>query len=127
MSLTIMLQKRLQSVQYAVASFVTGHYVKSMKGILKLGWLPIEQRRDCDFLKQIFKPLHSDTWPDYLQLNVRRNKRELRSDSTISLEIPRESGTFKIMRPDIIRNYSNYKTFLSLSNKLLIDSAEQRN
>ena len=55
-----------------------------------------------------------DTWPDYLQLNVRSNKRELRSNSTISLEIPRESGTFqdntaRIFNslPDIIRNCLN--------------------
>ena len=33
--LTVMLQKRLQRVQFAAASFVIGHYVKSIKDILK--------------------------------------------------------------------------------------------
>ena len=35
--LTVMLHKRLQRVQFAAASFVLGHYVKSIKDILKLG------------------------------------------------------------------------------------------
>ena len=39
-------------LEYAAASFVTGDYVKNIKGILKLGWLPIEQRRDLNLLKQ---------------------------------------------------------------------------
>ena len=54
-----MLQKRLQRVQFAAASFVTGHYVKSIKDFLKLGWLPIEERRDFNLLKQVFKALNS--------------------------------------------------------------------
>ena len=73
--LSMMLQKCLQRVRYAAASFATGHYVNSTKAILKLGWLPIEQRGDLSLLKQIFKALNSDTSHDYLQLNVRSNKR----------------------------------------------------
>ena len=70
--LTMMLQKRLQRVQFAAASFVTGHYVKSTRDILKLGWLPIEERRDLNLLKKVFKALNSETWPYYLKLNVRK-------------------------------------------------------
>ena len=133
--LTMMLQKRLQRVQFAAASFVTGHYVKSTKDILKLGWLPIEERRDLNLLKQVFKALNSETWPYYLKLNVSENKRELRSNGTKSLEIPnKESGTFQDNAarlfnslPDKIRNCSNYNTFLSLANKFLINRAEQCN
>ena len=130
----MMLQNHLQRVQCTAASFVTGQCVKNITDIMKLGWLPIEQRRDLSLLKQNFKALNSDTWPDYLQLYIRRNKRELRSNCTISLEIPRESGIFQDNAarmfnslPDVIRNCSNYKTFLSLSKKLLISRAEQRN
>ena len=113
----------------------TGHYVKSIKDILKLGWLPIEERRDFNLLKQVFKALNSETWPDYLQLNVRKNKRDLRSNGSKSLEIPRkESGTFqdkaaKLFNslPESIRNCSNYDTFLSLTNKFLVNRAQQCN
>ena len=70
--LTMMLQQLLRRVQYAAASFVTGHYVKSTKDILKLGWLPIEQRRDFNSLKQIFKALYSYTWFDYLKFKCKK-------------------------------------------------------
>ena len=133
--LTVILQKRLQRVRFAAASFVTGHYVKSTKDILKLGWLPIEERRDFNLLQQVFKALNSETWPDYLKLNVRENKRELRLNGTKSLEVPKkESGKFQDNAarlfnslPETIRNCSNYDTFLCLSNKFLINSAEQYN
>ena len=133
--LTVMLQKRLQRVQFAAASFVTGHYVKSIKDILKLGWLPIEEIRDLNLFKQIFKALITETWLEYLQLNVRENKRELRSNCSKSLEIPtEESGSFQDNAtrlfnslPETIRNRSNYNTFLSLSKKCLVNRAEQSN
>ena len=133
--LTVMLQKRLQRVQFAAASFVTGHYVKGMEDILKLGWLPIEERRDFNLLKQVFKALNSETWPDYLQLNVRKNKRDLRSNGSKSLEIPRkesrncQDNAAKLFNslPEGIRNCSNYNTFLSLTNKFLVNRAQQCN
>ena len=78
---------------------------------------------------------NSETWPDYLQLNVRENKRELRSNGTKSLEVPKkESGTFqdnvaKLFNPlpETIRNCSNYDNFICLSNKFLINRAEKHN
>ena len=88
-----------------------------------------------NLLKQVFKALNSETWPYYLKLNVRENKRDLRSNGTKSLEIPKkESGTFQDNAarlfnslPDKIRNCSNYNTVLSLANKFLINRAEQCN
>ena len=130
-----MLQKNLQREQFAAVSFVTGRYVESTKDILKLGWLPVNERRDFNLLKQVFKALNSETWPNYLQLKVKENKREPRSNGNRSLEIPKkESGTFqdKAARlfnslQETVRNSSNYNTFLSLSNKFLANRAEQCN
>ena len=43
--LTVVQQKCLQTVQFAAALLVTGDYVRDLKMILKLGWLPIKKRR----------------------------------------------------------------------------------
>ena len=45
------LLRRLQRVQFAAASFVLGHYVKNFREVLKIGWLPINERRDLNLLK----------------------------------------------------------------------------
>ena len=44
----------LQRVQFAAASFVLGHYVKSFRDVLTIGWLPINERRDLNLLKSCF-------------------------------------------------------------------------
>ena len=49
----------LQRVQFTVASLVLGHYVKNFRDILKIGWLPINERRDLNLLKSCFKALHN--------------------------------------------------------------------
>ena len=59
----------LQRIQFAAASFVLGHYVKNFRDVLKIGWLPINERRDLNLLKSCFKALHNtETWPDYLKI-----------------------------------------------------------
>ena len=56
--------KRLQRVQLAVAGFVMGRFV-DMADILTLGWPPIDERRDFNLSKLIFKALYmtSSQWP----------------------------------------------------------------
>ena len=49
------LLRRLQRVQFAAASFVLGHYVKNFRDVLKIGWLPINERRDLNLLKSCLK------------------------------------------------------------------------
>ena len=44
--ITDCLLKRLQRIQFAVASFVFGRYVNSIDSILKLGWLTMKERRE---------------------------------------------------------------------------------
>lgn len=51
------LLKRLQRIQIAAASFVTGKYATATDCV-KLGWLPIPQRRKHHLLKAAFKALH---------------------------------------------------------------------
>ena len=50
--LSFKLQKRLQKVENAAASFVLGRYTKE-KDVVSLGWLPMKERRvsttNCNF------------------------------------------------------------------------------
>ena len=124
--LTVTQQKRLQNVQFAAASFVTGNYVRDLKTILKLGWLPIKERRELSLLKMTFKAMNYESWPTYLALEEKRFTRELRSSSARSLVIPRETGTFqdraaKLFNslPENIRNCCIYEKILTLSKDFL--------
>ena len=51
------LLKRLQKIEFAAASFIYGRYVNDIGGIVKLNWLPVEERRDFNLLKLTFKAL----------------------------------------------------------------------
>ncbi|EDO47049.1 predicted protein, partial [Nematostella vectensis] len=48
---------RLQKVQLAAAGFVTKRYA-GLEEVLKLGWLPITERRDFSLAKLAFKAVH---------------------------------------------------------------------
>ena len=71
----------------------------------------------------------TETWPDYLQLNMRKNKGELRSNCSKSLEIPRkESGSFQDNAtglfnslPETTRKCSDYYTTLTVKSNLYLD------
>ena len=86
---------RLQRVQFTAASFALGHYVKNFRDVLKIGWLPINDRRDLNLLKSCFKVLHNaETWPDYLKITQECAK-GLHSSNSIRLVVPTENGTFQ--------------------------------
>ena len=88
--------RRLQRVQFAAASFVLGHYVKNFRDVLKIGWLPINERRDLNLLKSCFKALHNtETWPDYLKIIKQECPKELCSSNSIRLVVPTENRTFQ--------------------------------
>ena len=89
------LLKRLQRIQFAAASFVTGRYVNSFESLLKLGWLPVRERRDWHLLKTAHKALYSHNWPQTLRLEKVKHTRLLRSNSTVNLVVPRVSNTFQ--------------------------------
>ena len=118
------LLRRLQRVQFAAASFVLGHYVKNFRDVLKIGWLPINERRDLNLLKSCFKALHNtETWPDYLKIIKQECRKELRSSNSIKLVKSRpKTAHSKIMRRSyltiyekLIGNCKDYRTFLRLS------------
>ena len=56
--ITDCLLKRLQRIQFAAASFVFGRYVKNIDSILKLGWLPMKERREWHLLKAAHKAIY---------------------------------------------------------------------
>ena len=96
--ITDCLLKRLQRIQLAAASFVFGRYVNNIDSILKLGWLPMKERREWHILKAAHKAKYSHDWPRNLQLEQVRHARNLRSSSTINLVIPQTRTPFSIVR-----------------------------
>ena len=117
--------QRLQRAQFAAASFVTGKYVNDISVILKLGWLPVKERRDWH-LKAMYSPL----WPSYLPIDIVKNTRNLRSSAAPRLTIPLVQGTFQDSAsrlfnslPSNIRACSNFKQFCNLSKEFLTNRA----
>ena len=89
------LLKRLQKIEFAAASFVYSRYVNDIGDILKLNWLPVDERRDFNLLKLTFKALYFKQWPTYLNLQRVSIRRELRLSDCIRLHVPLEKGTFQ--------------------------------
>ena len=81
--ITDYLLKRLQRIQFSVASFVFGRYVNNTDSILKLSWLPMKESREWHVLTAARKAIYSHNWPRNLQLEQVRHARNLRSSSTI--------------------------------------------
>ena len=48
-------------------SFVTGHYATTADAV-KIGWLPVQERREWHLLKTTYKVLHDTSWPLYVRL-----------------------------------------------------------
>ena len=116
--ITDCLLKRLQRIQFAAASFVFGRYVNNIDSILKLGWLPLKERREWHVPKAAHKAIYSHDWPRNLQLEQVRHARNLRSSSTINLVIPHASDTFQYSAaalfnslPSSVKYCDNFKSF----------------
>ena len=88
------LLKRLQGVQLAAAGFVLGRYAH-MPDLIKLGWMPIKERREYQLLDTVFKALQYNDWPSYLKLDIYIPTRTLRSSKETTLKVPLESGIFQ--------------------------------
>ena len=103
------------------------HYVKNFRDVVKIGWLPINERRDLNLLKSCFKALHSaETWPYYLKIIKQECPKELRSSNSTRLVVTTENGTSqdnasKLFNnlPGTIRNCKDYRTILRLSRNFL--------
>ena len=71
---------------YNVGNFLLGHYMyfKNCRDVLKIGWLPITERRDFNLLKSCFTALkNTETWADYLKIIKQEWRRELSSSNSI--------------------------------------------
>ena len=84
--------KRLQRVQLIAASFVLNRYVND---IVKIGWLPVRQRRDFHVRKLVYQALYSPSWPSYVSLDTVKHLRSLRSGAATRLIIPMQRGSFQ--------------------------------
>ena len=118
--------ERCSGVDTAATSFVLGHYVKNFRDVLKIGWLPVNEKRDLNLLKSCFKALHNvETWAAHLIIKQEYPK-ELRSSNSIRLVVPTENDTFqgnasKLFNnlPETIRNSKDYRALLRLSRNFL--------
>ena len=120
--------KRLR-VQLVTASFVLNRYVNDIKDIVKIGWLPVRQRRDFHVLKLVQQALYSPSWPPYLPLDTVKHLRSLRSGARTRLTIPMERGTFQDsaaklfnVLPANIRNCSDFKVYCREVNVYLLNN-----
>ena len=109
-----------------MASFDTCKYVNSISTILDLNWLPILELRDYSLFKTIFKALYSDNWPSYLNLEVVKPIRHLRSSVAPRLYVPLVQGTFQYSAaiifnelPANIRNCKDFKEYCRLCKAFL--------
>lgn len=86
------LLRRLERVQFAASSVVLGYYVKNFRDILKIRWLPINERRDLNLLKSSFKTLHNtEAWPGI----KRECRKEPPSGNPITLAVPADRNRHK--------------------------------
>ena len=125
--------KRLQRVQCAATSFDTRKY-SNQESVLKLGWLPLKERRDWHLATATFKALHDDQWPNYLRLeDYQPWKPGLRSKNKYFIEQNCVTNTFKQTAAKLfnslslpLRSEENFKTFYNGTKKHFIERAKER-
>ena len=94
--------------------------MNSVESDLKLGWLPMRERRDFNLLKATHKAIYSRHWAEYAKLEVHKPTKTLLSNSTLNLVRPQERGTFQDISSQLfntlrnnIKAISNYSQFCS--------------
>ena len=120
--------KRLQCVQLVAASFVLNRHVNDINNIVKIGWLPVWQRRDFHILKLVHQALYSPGWLSYILLDTVKHLRSLQSGAATRLTIPMERGTFQDSAAKLfnvlqgkIRNCSDFKVYCREVNAYLLN------
>ena len=127
------LLKRLQRVQSSALCFITGKFSRE-EDVLKLGWLPMMERRDWHLLIATFKALNDQRWPEYASLKRYNPGRSgLRSCSQDLLETPVIKDTFQFSAakcfnnlPHALRAEKNFRTFRNETKILLFERAKER-
>ena len=113
------------------ASFITRKYSKQ-ESVLKLGWLPLKERRDWYLATATFRALHHDQWPNYLRLEYYQPRKPgLRSKNKYLIEQNCVTNTFKQTAPKLfnslslsLRSEENFKTFYNGTKKHFLERAE---
>ena len=130
--LPLYLVKRLQRIQNAATSFVIGRYATTTDAV-KIGWLPVHERREWHLLKTTYKALHDTSWPSYASLEVAKPLRNLRSSDSTKLTVPRVKGIFQDLAskyfnklPNDIKNCETLVSFSIQSKNYLMDIAKER-
>ena len=131
-SLPQYLDKRLQRVQKAAASFVLGKYARTAD-VLSLNWLPIKGQREWNTLKVTYKVLHDANWPNYLKLQLVNHSRVLRSSSGSQIQVPLIKNILQDQSANLyndlsieIRNCNDYKVFCKETKNFLVLKAWSR-
>ena len=126
------LQKKVQRVQNAAASFVLNRFC-SEKYVLEVGWLPILERTQYNTMKLVHKALHKDTWPSSLALIRHNPGRELRSSWATTLLIPLVKGTWQDSAanlfnglPETVRSCTNFSAFSKETYRIMQAKASER-
>jgi hypothetical protein len=121
--LPLYLVKRLQRIQNAATT----------TDAVKIGWLPVQERREWHLFKTTYKALHDTSWPSYASLKVAKPLRNLRSSDSTKLTVPRVKGTFQdlaskyfIKLPNDIKNCETLVSFSIQSKNYLMDIAKER-
>ena len=79
------------------ANFVLGRYGKE-RDVITLGWLPMNESRDCDLMKLSFKFVNDQQKPKYIDISLREDTRNLRSSSAQLVASLRTSSASGVMR-----------------------------
>ena len=123
---------KLQRLQKAAASFVFGKYV-STKDILKLSWLPVEERRVFNCMKLAYKAIHFENWPSINQIEIKTTARILRSSEDLKLMSSMIKGTFQDQTskqfnrlPSTVRHEATLPSFCNSLRKELFMQANER-
>ncbi len=131
-SLPQYLDKRLQRVQKAAASFVLGKYARTAD-VLSLNWLPIKEQREWNTLKVTYKALHDANWPNYLKLQLVNHSRVLRSSSGSQIQVPLIKNILQDQSANLyndlsieIRNCNDYRVFCKETKNFLVLKAWSR-
>ena len=59
--------------------------IRLHKDILKLSWLPVEERRGFGCMKLAYKAIHFESWPNINQIEIKSMARILRSSEDLKL------------------------------------------
>ena len=85
--------KKLQRLQSAAESFVSGKCVFT-RGILKLNWFPLVERRALNCMKRTYKAIHYENQSTTNQIEIKTMWRMLHGSNGFKLMFLMVQGTF---------------------------------